>query len=99
MNALRLIQDESGSVDLELAGGTMAVGEVLEQNQYLLLITHQGEWKEFPLVGVGIGDIVNDNDLPKWKRAIGEAMEQDGQIIEKLELTTEKLNLKTSYRQ
>ena len=99
MNALRLIRDESGSVDLELAGGTMAVGEVLEQNQYLLLITHQGEWKEFPLVGVGICDIVNDNDLPKWKRAIGEAMEQDGQIIEKLELTTEKLNLKTSYRQ
>ena len=99
MNALRLIQDESGSVDLELAGGTMAVGEVLEQNQYLLLITQQGEWKEFPLVGVGIGDIVNDNDLPKWKRAISEALEQDGQTIEKLELTTEKLNIKASYRQ
>lgn len=98
MNALRLIQDESGSVDLELAGGTMAVGEVLEQNQYLLLITQQGEWKEFPLVGVGIGDIVNDNDLPKWKRAISEALEQDGQTIEKLELTTEKLNIKANYR-
>lgn len=99
MNALRLIQDASGSVDLELNGGEMSVGEVLEQNQYLLLTTHQGEWKESPLVGVGIGDIVNDNDLAKWERAISEALEQDGQTIERLELTTEKLTIKTSYRQ
>lgn len=98
MKALRLIQDESGSPDLELTGGAMAVGEVTEQNQYLLLITHQGEWKEFPLVGVGIGDLVNDNDLMKWKRAIGEALEQDGQTIETLELTTDKLTIKASYR-
>lgn len=98
MKALRLIQDESGSPDLELTGGAMTIGEVTEQNQYLLLITHQGEWKEFPLVGVGIGDLVNDNDLMKWKRAIGEALEQDGQTIETLELTTDKLTIKASYR-
>ena len=98
MKALRLIQDESGSPDLELTGGAMTVGEVTEQNQYLLLITHQGEWKEFPLVGVGIGDLVNDSDLMKWKRAIGEALEQDGQTIETLELTTDRLTIKASYR-
>ena len=98
MNALRLIQDTNGAVDLELSGGHLAVGEVLEQNQYLLLITHKGEWKEHPLVGVGIGDLVNDNDLAGWKREIAEALEQDGQVIEKLELTTDKLTLIARYR-
>lgn len=98
MTALRLIQDESGSVDLELAGGSMAVGEVTEQNQYLLLMSHAGEWKEFPLVGVGIGDVVNDHDLERWERAIGEALEADGMTIEKLELTTNKLNIIARYK-
>lgn len=98
MNALRLIQDESGAVDLELADGGMAVGDVTEQNQYLLLTTHAGEWKEYPLVGVGIGDMVNDHDLAGWKRAIAEALEADGQMIEQLELTTEKLTIKARYK-
>ena len=76
----------------------MAVDEVTEQNQYLLLKTHAGEWKEFPLVGVGIDDLVNDHDLERWERTISEALEQDGQIIEKLELTTDKLNIIAKYK-
>jgi len=98
MKALRLIQDNGGQVDIELYGGSMAVDEVTEQNQYLLLKTHQGEWKEHPIVGVGIDDLVNDHDLDKWKRAISEALEQDGQMIEKLELTTDKLNIIAKYK-
>lgn len=98
MNGLRLIQDNSGQVDLELTAEGMAVGDVTEQNQYLLLATHPGEWKEQPLIGVGIDDMVNDHDLDKWKRAISEALEQDGQTIEKLELTTEKLNIIARYK-
>ncbi|MCQ2298721.1 MAG: hypothetical protein MJZ81_01150 [Bacteroidales bacterium] len=99
MKALRLIQDNIGNVDIELNGGSMAVDEVTEQNQYLLLKTHPGEWKEHPIVGVGIDDLVNDHDIDKWKRAISEALEQDGQMIEKLELTTERLTIVAKYRQ
>lgn len=98
MKAIRLIQDANGAVDLELSGGHLAVGDVLDQNQYLLLITHKGEWKEYPLVGVGIGDLVNDSDLAGWKRDIAEALEQDGQVIERLELTTDKLNIIAKYK-
>lgn len=98
MKGLRLIQDNSGAVDIELSDGSMAVDEVTEQNQYLLLKTHPGEWKEHPIVGVGIDDLVNDHDLDKWKRAISEALEQDGQMIEKLELTTDKLNIIARYK-
>ncbi len=98
MKALRLTQDNSGRVDIELHGGSMAVDEVTEQNQYLLLKTHAGEWKEFPLVGVGIDDLVNDHDLERWERTISEALEQDGQVIEKLELTTDKLNIIAKYK-
>ena len=99
MKALRLIQDESGTVDLELEGGGLAVGRVTEQNQWLLLTTHHGEWKEYPLVGVGIGDLAHDHDLEKRERDICEALEQDGQTIEKMELTTEKLTIIANYRE
>lgn len=98
MTGIRLIQDDEGVVDLELSGGQMAVGDVTEQNQSLLLITRRGEWKENPRIGVGIDDILNDHDLEQWKRLIADALEQDGQIIEKLELTTDKLSLKARYR-
>ena len=98
MNAIRLIQDGNGQVDIELADGAIAVGEVTEQNQYLLLKTHAGEWKESPMVGVGIDDLLNDHDLERWERTISEALEQDGQTIEKLELTTEKLTIIARYR-
>lgn len=98
MKALRLIQYADGTVDLETVDGSMAVGEVLEQNQYLILTSRQGEWKEHPLVGVGIGDMVNDHDLNAWKRAISAALEQDGQRIEKLVLTTERLSVEASYK-
>ena len=99
MIGLRLIQNDSDTVDLEVSSGHLAVGDVTEQNQYLLLTTHRGEWKEHPLVGVGISDIVNDHDLEGWKREIAAALEDDGQTIEQLELTTDKLNIKASYRQ
>lgn len=93
-----MIQDDEGIVDLELSGGQMAVGDVTEQNQCLLLVTRPGEWKEHPRTGVGIDDILNDHDLDHWKRLITAALEQDGQMIEKLDLSTDKLTLKARYR-
>ena len=98
MTGIRLIQDDEGVVDLELSGGQMAVGDVTEQNQSLLLLTRRGEWKENPRIGVGIDDILNDHDLEQWKRLIADALEQDGQIIETLDVSQDKLTLNARYR-
>ena len=97
MKGLQLIWDENG-VDLGVSGGSLTVGDTQAQEEYLVLMSQKGEWKEHPMVGVGIGDMVNDHDLNAWKRAISAELEKDGQRIEKLVLTTERLSVEASYK-
>ena len=40
----------------------LRVGDVLRQNQALILTLHKGELKERPMVGVGLSDMLLDND-------------------------------------
>lgn len=98
MNAIRLIQDRNGNVDLELAAGAIALGDVAEQNQWLLLATHPGEWKEHPLAGIGIDGMLSDHETAAWKRAIGQALEEDGQTIDQLTVKDGKITIKAHYQ-
>lgn len=68
MTGIRLIQDSDGNVDLELSGGQMAVGETHGQEMWLAVMTHPGDWKEHPWLGVALPDMAGDSDLPYWKR-------------------------------
>ena len=94
---LQLIQDGAG-VDLAVSGGALQVGGVLEQNQYMLLNCRKGEIREHPLVGVGLGDAVNDTDFAYWERQINQALEEDGQQVERLRLRADGLELKAKYK-
>jgi len=80
----------------KIAGG-LVVGDVLYQNQAMLLQAHKGEYKENPLIGIGLGDIVNDNDFDAWKGKIIEQIEADGQRISKFELNEKGLTLEAKY--
>ena len=91
---MRLIQDNSGAVDLELNGGTMAVGETQFQEEYLVLSTQRGEWKEHPLVGVGVADMVGDEDLRFWKREITDNFARVGIKIKGVSLNNGILEIK-----
>lgn len=84
--------------DLLIKNGTMTLGETTPQNQALIMTAHKGEFKEYPLLGVGLEDMVNDHDFKAWKRKITDQLEQDGQRIEKLELTESGLTLEASYK-
>ena len=94
MKGLRLIQDNSGAVDLELNGGTMAVGETQFQEEYLVLSIQRGEWKEHPLVGVGVADMVGDEDLRFWKREITDNFARVGIKIKGVSLNNGILEIK-----
>ena len=94
MKGLRLIQDNSGAVDIELDGGTMATGETQFQEEWLVLATQRGEWKEHPLVGVGVADMVGDEDLGYWKREITENLARVGIKIKGVSLRDGQLEIK-----
>lgn len=94
MKGLRLIQETGGTVDLELDNGTMATGETQFQEEYLVLATQRGEWKENPLVGVGVADMSGDEDLRYWKREITENLARVGIKIKGVSLSNGALKIK-----
>ena len=76
----------------------LVVGDVTFQNQALILKAQKGEFKENPTVGVGIEDIVNDNDIRLWKKEITGQLEADGQQIDKLVLNEREFILDAKYK-
>lgn len=79
--------DDSG--DLVVTDGSMAVGDTLAQNEFLLLVSGPGDLKEFPLMGAGISDMACDNDTTGWKRRIIDALKDDGLRVRSLELAAD----------
>lgn len=91
---MRLIQDNSGAVDIELSDGSMATGDTQFQEEYLVLATQRWEWKEHPLVGAGVADMAGDEDLRFWKREITENLARVGIKIKGVSLNNGQLEIK-----
>ena len=81
--------------DLAVSSGVLVVGNTTYQNEYIILKSQRGEIKEYPLMGVGIDDIVNDHDEAGWKMKIKEHLAMDDIKVAKiyLNITTGKLEI------
>ena len=84
--------------DLRIVDGRISLAETTPQNQTLILVAHKGEFKEHPMVGVGIADMVNDHDFSLWKREITNQLELDGQRVNKLNITSKGIELNAEYQ-
>ena len=80
-----------------MSHGTLLVGDVLRQNQALILTLHNGELKENPSVGVGISDMLLDNDPIYWRTKIKEQLEMDGQTVDKVRITNTGIQIESKY--
>lgn len=67
----------------------MRLGNVLYQNQALILLCHPGEVKEAPILGCGIEDFTLDNNVLAWRRKIRMALELDGQQVREVRITAD----------
>lgn len=90
--AIDVQKDASGLI----TSGLM-VGDILAQNQAIILNMHPGELKGNPTLGVGIADILLDDDPLKWRIKIRESLELDRQSVKKIEITTSSLKLESEY--
>lgn len=70
------VRDSTGKIT---KGAT--IGATLEQNTGLILLCRMGEFKESPALGVGIEDVILDNDYLEWRRRIRMNLELDGQTV------------------
>ena len=85
-------RDKMGKIERGLV-----VGDILLQNQALILSIHPGELKSAPSVGCGISDMLLDNDPLFWRARIREQLEMDGQQVEYVKLSTAGIQIKATY--
>lgn len=84
--------------DLRIVDGRISLAETTPQNQTLILVAHKGEFKEHPMLGVGIEDMLNDHNFDTWKREITHQLEADGQRVNKLSITSKGIELDAEYQ-
>lgn len=78
----------------------LSINDTLYQNQFIIMAAQKGDLKEYPMLGVGISDIANDNDLLEWKRSIREEFAKDGLKVSKLDIdkATGEMTLIADYQ-
>lgn len=89
--------DSGNYLEPVVGGGGLVVSDILRQNQALLLMLHKGELKERPAVGVGISDMLLDNDPIYWRTMIKEQLEMDGQKVGSVKLTKTGIQIEATY--
>ena len=101
---MRAIKLNNFEIDVQLKFDTegkilsgLRLDDTLRQNQALILVLHQGELKERPEVGVGIEDMLLDNDILYWRSRIREQLELDNQNVDKVRITTGGIEINASY--
>ena len=73
------------------------LGDILYQNQALILAFHKGDLKADVSVGVGIDRMLLDNERLVWEREIQEQLELDGQKVKYVEITDTEIRINASY--
>lgn len=75
--------------DNKIISGLM-VGSILRQNQALMLIANPGEFALHPTIGVGIDELLLDNDYLRMRHRIREHLAKDGMKVKTLEFSENK---------
>jgi hypothetical protein len=89
---VKVVRDASGLI---VSG--LVVGDITAQNQAAILTAQKGEFKEHPVAGVGLNDIVNDDNAMYWEKEIAQQLISDGQRITRLSLDAKGLILEAAY--
>ena len=84
--------------ELMISNGDFVIGESLIQNQAMILLAVQGDYKLSPDLGVGIKDLLLDNQLLEYRHRIRQHFSIDGLHINHLDLyDLNKLKIEAEY--
>ncbi|MCT4614558.1 MAG: hypothetical protein N4A49_06750 [Marinifilaceae bacterium] len=85
------------SNDLLIGAGDLELGNSNEQNKYMLLACSSGEYKEFPFVGCGLRDFINENSPENMFTQIRKQFDKDGLSVKSISYKHNKLNIDANY--
>ncbi len=83
--------------DILIQNGHIAIGDTTYQNIYLILTMHKGELKEYPTLGLGISDVIADDDTDYWNYAIRKELQKDEIKVNKLEIHNNNILIDAKY--
>jgi hypothetical protein len=100
-----ILLDENGDLLVQVKRNSagqitqgLVVGDVTEQNIAVILKVQPGEIKEFPLVGVGIDNMLLSHDALLFEHKIREQLITDGYMINSLKIEKDNIYIDAKYK-
>jgi hypothetical protein len=90
-----ILIEEGG--DVLLRGGDFASGTSDEQQVQLILASSQGEWKQYPELGVALYRAKNGRIDSFMERDIRVQLQADGFVLERLSTNEDGMSIDGSY--
>ncbi|MRX40396.1 oxidase [Flavobacterium sp. LC2016-23] len=85
--------------DLLIQNGDIVIGYSDNQHQEDILLASKGDYKEFPELGVGISNMLNEDDFMPFLIEAKKNLEYDGMIINNLKFEENgNLNIDGYYK-
>ena len=75
----------------------LVVGDILHQNQALILTISKGELKTDPSVGVGLQSQILNHDTLALRREIRQQLEMDGQKVQDVKVSPHGVEILSNY--
>ena len=82
---INVIRDGGG-----LITSGLVVGNVLRQNQAIIIIANPGEFPFSPTLGVAIDELLLDNDYLRMRHRMRDHLSKDGMKVKTLEFSEKK---------
>lgn len=90
--AVKVKRDKFGRIESGLV-----VGDILHQNQAIILTMRKGDLKENPSIGVGLPDMVLEHNLMAMRNEIRQQLEMDGQRVNSINVTSAAVQIDANY--
>ena len=75
----------------------MIIGDVLHQNQAIILSMRKGDLKENPSIGVGLSDLLLDHNMLSIRSEIRQQLELDGQTVNSIMVSKSSIAIDAKY--
>lgn len=75
----------------------MIIGDVLHQNQAIILSMRKGDLKENPSIGVGLSDLLLDHNILSIRSEIRQQLELDGQTVNSVMVSKSSIAIDAKY--
>lgn len=93
-----ILLDDDG--DLLIENGDFVIGESDTEHIKSILMANKGDFKEFPELGVGMEELLNDDAITQFLIDAKKNLEYDGLQVNNISFTDEgKLNVDAKYKE